>query len=458
MSQTRTTAADLARLLNDADSPVYVLDEDRKIVFCNAACARWTHVAAGELLDRQCVYHAPTNADDLSDVAAGLCPPPKVFAGHAQAGMVTCRAPNGRRVYRRGFFLPLGDGADESAPVVAVLEPADCPAPTTPASEASIEEALHEHVRRFRQEMLGRYGASSLIGDSPAIARVRAQVELASHSMANVLILGPLGSGKDHVAKAIHYGQSRPGQLVPQDCSLLEPAMLRATLKGLRLMHAGKDASTTLLLSDVDQLPEVAQAELAELLRAGTLGMRLIATATKSPLTLAAERCFSHELACGLATFVIELPPLAQRLEDVPLLAQALLEEANATNLKQLGGFTSEALDQLVAHPWRRNVDELADAVREAHQRAQRGEVTARDLPRSIHQTADATAHPARHDDAIELEEFLARVERELIARALARAKGNKSKAAKLLGLTRPRLYRRLVQLGLEPAGDGGEE
>ena len=113
MSQTRTTAADLARLLNDADSPVYVLDEDRKIVFCNAACARWTHVAAGELLDLQCVYHAPANADDGSDVAAGLCPPPKVFAGHAQAGVVTCPCRTGAEFIAAGFSA-LGRRADGS--------------------------------------------------------------------------------------------------------------------------------------------------------------------------------------------------------------------------------------------------------------------------------------------------------------------------------------------------------
>ena len=78
--------------------------------------------------------------------------------------------------------------------------------------------------------------------------------------------------------------------------------------------------------------------------------------------------------------------------------------------------------------------------------------MTARDLPEKILWAADATAHPRRSDDPIELEQFLAGMEKELITRALRRAKGNKSKAARLLGLTRPRLYRRLIQLGLEKA------
>jgi DNA-binding NtrC family response regulator len=149
---------------------------------------------------------------------------------------------------------------------------------------------------------------------------------------------------------------------------------------------------------------------------------------------------------------------LCRRSEDVPPLAQLFLEEANAGAIKQVGGFSPEALDALSAYRWPGNVDELAAMVREAHERAAGGEVTVKHLPKRIHLAADAAAHPPRVDEPIVLEEFLARVEKELIARALRRAKGNKSKAARLLGLTRPRLYRRLVQLGLEPPDGPGSD
>ena len=94
--------------------------------------------------------------------------------------------------------------------------------------------------------------------------------------------------------------------------------------------------------------------------------------------------------------------------------------------------------------------DELAAIVRQSHEQAQGGEIAVRDLPNQIQWAAGAASYPPRTDETIMLEEFLARVEKELITRAMRRAKGNKSKAAKLLGLTRPRLYRRLVQLGME--------
>jgi DNA-binding NtrC family response regulator len=108
----------------------------------------------------------------------------------------------------------------------------------------------------------------------------------------------------------------------------------------------------------------------------------------------------------------------------------------------------------LDAYAWPGNLDELARVVAEAHRRVEGPQVGAGDLPDRIRLAAEAAAYPPRPEETIVLDEFLAGVERELIRRALAQAKGNKAKAARLLGMTRPRLYRRLVQLGLE--GDSG--
>ena len=151
-----------------------------------------------------------------------------------------------------------------------------------------------------------------------------------------------------------------------------------------------------------------------------------------------------------LSTIVIELPSLAQRRDDLPLLAQLFLEDVNASGTRQIGGFTPAALDALDAYPWPGNLDELAAVVTEAHQRARGAEIDVGDLPEKLHWAAQAAAHPRANEETIVLEEYLARVERELIRRALARCRGNKAKAARLLGMTRPRLYRRMVQLGLE--------
>jgi DNA-binding NtrC family response regulator len=159
---------------------------------------------------------------------------------------------------------------------------------------------------------------------------------------------------------------------------------------------------------------------------------------------------FRADLAAMLSTIVISLPPLAQRRGDLPLLAQLFLEDCNAAGGRQIGGFSQAALDRLDAFPWPGNLDELAQAVAEAHRKAAGPEIGVDDLPEKLRAAAQAAAQPRRVDETIVLDEYLGRVERELIRRALTRAKGNKARAARLLGMTRPRLYRRMVQLGLE--------
>jgi DNA-binding NtrC family response regulator len=189
---------------------------------------------------------------------------------------------------------------------------------------------------------------------------------------------------------------------------------------------------------------------LVEQLARNALRARIIATSDTALVDIAAQGQFRADLAARLSTIEIHLPPLAERREDVPLLAQMFLEELNAEGERQLQGFTPETLDRLAAYSWPGNIDELAAMVREAHGTAEGRLITPRDLPQRIYLTVAADSRPRRKEESINLDTFLAEIELELIQRALRRAKGNKTRAAKLLGLTRPRLYRRMVQLGLE--------
>ena len=331
---------------------------------------------------------------------------------------------------------------------------------------------MHAAIARFRQQREACYAFERLIGANPAIVRARAQAALAAASGENVLIVGPSGSGKQHLARTIHQRRcaGRPGQIVPLACALLGADLLRSTLVALDTRRtAPGDGPTTLLLNAVDQLPGEVQADLYRLRTASDrftkgydAGGRLLWTTypdastmgtAAAPLDrLAGEGRFRPDLACLLATLVVELPPLAARLDDLPLLAQFFLEELNARGGKQLAGLTREALDALAAYSWPANLDELAAVVADAHKQAEGPMIAEADLPRRLRLAIDAAAHPVKSDDLVVLDEFLQSVERELIGRALARAKGNKTHAARLLGLTRPRLYRRLIELGMEEA------
>ena len=166
---------------------------------------------------------------------------------------------------------------------------------------------------------------------------------------------------------------------------------------------------------------------------------------------LARRGRYREDLASLLSTMVIELPPLASRREDLPLLAQLFLEEVNARGGKQLAASRPRRWIAWTATRGRAMSTSWANG--HAVPRAGCGPlVRPEDLPERLRWAAEP-GHPARRkDETIVLDEFLGRIERELIRRA-GPPKGNKAKAARLLGLTRPRLYRRMVQLGLEAMG-----
>lgn len=457
----RTKTVELVKLLNGTDQPIYLLDEDRTLVFCNHACLDWVGQTADELLGRCCAFHSDPITTSLDATIADLCPPPVALAGEETPGILAVGMPKGGVSRRQAHFLPLKSSAGKLRGVLVVVESQDLSEPAfAAASSAESESAwLHERLRAFHRQAASRLSADRLVGDSLAMRRVRSQVAVASQTKASVLLLGPSGSGRQRVAGAIHYhGEpSTAGALVPLACSVLNADLIHSTIQALaRKSPSGENrAQDTLLLNDVDCLPSENQGPLVELFSGKSWPMRLIATARQPLEELARHGKYRLDLAIMLSTIVVHLPPLAERREDIPLLAQMFLEQCNAKGAKQLVGFASEALDHLDAYPWPGNADELAQVVAETHTRAESVEIGVDDLPQRIHLAAAASAHPRRVDETIVLEEYLGRIERELIQRALTRAKGNKTKAAKLLGMTRPRLYRRLVQLGLEEGADG---
>ena len=462
MAQQRIRATELGRLLNSAAQPIYVLDDERTLIFCNQACLDWLDQTPEELLGRRCAFHSSPEVTRTDAAAAGLCPPPAALAGREVTGLVACVTAEGRLRRRRARFVPLGGGPEDIVAVVVIVDPVDLGEPPAPALLEDEDESawLHERIRDFRHQAAGRYRIDRLVGNSHAIRRVRAQIELAVASTASVLVVGPAGSGRQHVAGVIHYrgDPKSAGPLVPLACSVLGSELIHSTVSALAAKSSPGDQSDrgTLLLNDADYLPSDVQTELAVAFSGKPFPRRLISTAREPLLELARGGEFRPDLASMLSTIVIELPPLDQRREDVPLLAQLFLEEANAQSEKQLGGFTPEALDRLDAYPWPGNVDELLHTVAGAHDQAEGPMIGVGDLPQRIHLGIDAITHPRRVEETIVLDDFLARIEKELIQRSLAQAKGNKTKAAKLLGMSRPRLYRRLVQLGLED--EGGRE
>ncbi|MBN2024767.1 MAG: sigma 54-interacting transcriptional regulator [Pirellulales bacterium] len=459
MARQRTRATELARLLHEAARPVYVLDDERTVVFCNEACLAWLGRSDEEILGQTCAYHSTAKPGTVAAAVDGLCGPPGIEEGRPTTAIVAAADPAGRLRRRRARFVPLSFDAGPTIALVVLVDSDDLPEDETPPeldaapSNEPRADAMHDRIRRFRAAAAGRCRVDRLAGDSPPMRLARAQAELAAGCRANVAIVGPPGSGRRHVASAIHYASDPGGEgsLIPLDCSMLGSELIRSTVSTLLSGALGtRTTRSTLLLNEADRLPRDVQGELAAALLGRRPSLRVIATARRSLGRMARRGRFYPSLAAGLETITIALPPVARRREDVPLLAQMLLEDVNAQGAKQLAGFTAEALACLDAYAWPGNVDEMALLIAEAHQRAEGPEIRPADLPKRIHLAAEAAAHPPPRVETIQLDRFLGEIERELIERALTQAKGNKARAARLLGVTRPRLYRRLVQLGLE--------
>ena len=454
MPSPRSSSQDLTRLLNSLRQPICILDDERRIVFANRACARWLEVQPADL-GGQVARHQSGASERIEQAADAICPPPEVLHGRRVNAIVAKPGGQTQISQHQAEFIPLRGEGDEPAGVLVLIDALPLPHDDrTRGASPAVDEAeqLHGLIRRFRGEMAHAHQLERLVGNSPAMARVRAQVKMAAASSGTVLLVGPSGIGRQHIARTIHFAQPSAGAFLIVSCSALPAEQVRTTLGSLMNRHAQPDATsvTAILLADIHVLPPEVQPELARWLAAGPRGIRFMATSAEPIHGLAGSRKLQAELAHLVSTLVIELPPLAQRRGDIPLIAQLLLEDLNAQSDKQLRGFATDAMDKLAEYDWPGQIDELAAIVREAFQQAEGFEITSADLPKRLRQAAEAARFPRQRAEPIDLEKFLARVETELIERAMRQAKGNKTQAARLLGLNRPRLYRRMLQLGLE--------
>jgi DNA-binding NtrC family response regulator len=290
-----------------------------------------------------------------------------------------------------------------------------------------------------------------IIGQSPAIRRVARQVEIATGGDVGVLISGPAGSGRESLARAIHQRSgTAAAPIMPLACDVLDSELFDSTIAAFAASCGElKSERAVVLLLEVDQLPRDAQASLAGILNRGELNLRTLATAKTPLIELAQRDAYRPDLAFALSTLSIQIPPLAGRVEDIPLLAQHFLEQQNAAGGKQLAGFSEDALDELAGYPWPNDIHELAELVREACVVAAGPLVQTADLPERIGMTAAVGAQPAPRDPSIALDDYLAEIERELIVRAIHWSKGNKAHAARLLGISRARLLRRVEHFGI---------
>jgi DNA-binding NtrC family response regulator len=345
---------------------------------------------------------------------------------------------------------------------------------------------LTAEVVSLRHELATRYGFSDLVGVGAAMREVYRVMERVATNDVTVLVLGESGTGKELVARGIHQRSRRSsGPFIAVNCSAIPNSLVEAEFFGhdrgaftdakesrpgtFEQAHGG-----TLFLDEVGDLALEAQAKLLRVLedrrvtRLGaqktmTVDIRVIAATNKNLESAVKKGLFREDLFWRLNVVGLRLPPLRERLEDLELLIDALLERINTELHCQVTAISNEARGLMLAYHWPGNVRELENALRQALALSQGTTLLAVDLPQRLRPVADRPHNELTGaGDPITLaaavEQATQRIERALILATLAEHQGNRTATAQALNVNRKTLFTKMRQYGLtvddlEPGG-----
>jgi len=338
----------------------------------------------------------------------------------------------------------------------------------------TIERAMeHTHLkeenRHLRESLASQFNRQNLIGRSPAMARLMETIAQVAPSEATVLITGESGTGKEMIAGAIHFNSLRKeGPFVKINCAAITETLLESELfghekgsfTGADRRKEGKFRQAeggTLFLDEVSEMSPAMQVKLLrvlqerEITRVGgdeviKVDVRVIAATNKDLIKEMETGRFRDDLYYRLNVVTINVPPLRERREDIPLIAQHFLKMFAEKNRKNIKGFTPQVMDQLLKYNWPGNVRELMNAV-------ERGVVLSRSdylgegelvlVVRDQELSEEAPLKVSKEDMLLE------EVEKEAIMKTLEMVGGNKSEAARRLGITRRTLHIKLKKYGM---------
>ena len=353
--------------------------------------------------------------------------------------------------------------------------------------------SLESQVKNLREALDERYGVRGMIGSSAGMRTVFERIEAAGRSQAAVLITGESGTGKELVARAIHFKSSRGDKpFVPVNCAALPENLIESELfgheagsftgaarEGLGLFRAAHTG--TIFLDEVADMPKDVQAKLLRVLqdhRVRPVGstkeipvdVRVVAATNLDVEKARQNGVLRDDVYFRLSVIRVQIPPLRERLDDLPLLAQYFLGKHAGNAERRIRRIAPDALNVMLAYKWPGNVRELESVIESAYALGREETLTLADLPQHVTAPAPAmrsypvsmpvenssTNTPAPEKSAATAGVFsLNAMEKDALVRAMQVSHGNKSKAAQLLGVSRKRLYRMLYDYGMAEKGDG---
>jgi len=324
---------------------------------------------------------------------------------------------------------------------------------------------LKKEVVRLKKEMESRYHFHQLIGKSASMQKIYDLIERIRESSNSVLITGESGTGKELVAKAIHYsGARKEGPFIAVNCAAIPETLLESELFGYK-RGAFTDAKTdkkglifgategTLFLDEITEMSPLLQAKLLRVIEekevrplgdtnAHPIDVRIISASNRDMKDHIHQGRFREDLYYRLKVIDIELPPLRERREDIPLLVQHFMSKLGKEP-KKISGISEDALKILINYSWPGNVRELENIIQRAMTLSQREVILPEDLPTSLLQEVDENLV----EKGLRVKYTLDQLEKEYIKKVLIEVGGNKSKAAERLGLDRKTLYRKLEEM-----------
>jgi len=322
---------------------------------------------------------------------------------------------------------------------------------------------------QLQQQVDKRFGLENLIGESRAMHEIFDTVRQVAPSRATVLLVGESGTGKELIAHSVHNLSNRnKTRFIAFNCAAFAPQLIESELFGhergaftgaveRRIGRFEQAAGGTLFLDEIGEIDSNIQVKLLRALDPGVFervggsqsiraDVRLIAATNRDLASLVREGKFREDLYYRLNVVQIRVPPLRERKEDIPLLANTFLKEICERDGKAFRPLSPEAMETLLRYDWPGNVRELKGAIDSGVTLATGKQITIRDLPLTVRgASAGLTPREGGSEDLVNIHDN----ETRLIMRALDESGGNRTEAAKKLGISRRTLHRRLKELHL---------
>jgi DNA-binding NtrC family response regulator len=332
------------------------------------------------------------------------------------------------------------------------------------------QQTLETENVALKQQLDRKFGVENIVGQSAVMEEIFETLRQVAPSKTTVLIQGESGTGKELIAKAIHQLSPRSkAPMVTVHCAALPANLLESELFGhekgaftgaheRRIGRVEQAQGGTLFLDEIGEIDATIQIKLLRFLGERTFervgssktlsaDVRLIAATNKDLKAMVKAGTFREDLFFRLAVLPIWLPPLRERLQDVPLIAGAFLKDLAKENDKQINGFEAAALEAMINYNWPGNVRELRSAVERAVVFCRKDQVALKDLPPEVRGGFASGPKPLTVADR---QMTVQEAEKQLIIQALQDSGGNRTDAAKKLGMSRRTLHRKLHKYQLE--------